>query len=106
MLDEAARPATDVTAVALLVRRPFAYGTYFVRVEAALRDLDEHEVADDHAEQDEEERERQRGEAEEVGERRERQDRADRRRTRSGARSWAGWAGCGRTGRAGYGSRR
>ena len=46
-------------------------------VEAALGELDEHEIGGDHADEDEEEAERQRGEAEEVGEGAERQDGAD-----------------------------
>ncbi len=88
------------------VRRPFAYGTYLVRVEAALGELDEHEVGDDHAERI---RKNASGSAVkpsrwasgENGRTAPRTRTSDRER-----RSSAGSAGCGGTGPAGCGSRR
>ena len=69
--DEQPGPATDAMGEPLFVggHSPWPFALLLVRVEAALDDLDQREVGDDHRDQDQEERGGNVGEAEHIGER-------------------------------------
>ena len=76
-MPEARRAPMDAMRMAHVGRAARSVRGRLAGVEAALGDLDEHEVGGDHRHEDQEEAERQRGEAERRRERRERQQRPD-----------------------------